>query len=89
MSGYNSSKRSGKIPGNMLRFGSGSDMGEALGNTIRYDSSKVLGSDLCKESGTVLDKGPGKCPGKNSGKEARQDKTCKIRRFLSFGVNLS
>jgi hypothetical protein len=51
--------------------------------------SKVPGSDSGKESGTASDKGPGKCLGKNSGKEARQDKTCKTGRFLYFGVNLS
>jgi hypothetical protein len=53
------------------------------------DLSMVPGSDLGKESGTVSDKGLGKRPGKNSGKEARQDKMCKTRRFLCFGVNLS
>jgi hypothetical protein len=51
--------------------------------------SKVPGSDSGKESGTASDKGPGKCLGKNSGKEARQDKTCKTGRFLYFGGNLS
>jgi hypothetical protein len=53
------------------------------------DSVMVLGSDSSKESGTVSYKGPGKHLGKNSGKEAGQDKTCKTRRFLCFGVNLS
>jgi hypothetical protein len=69
VSGNNSGKRSGEILGNMLRYGSGSDSGEALG--------------------IVSDKGPGKCPGKNSCKEAGQDKTCKTGRFLCFGVNPS
>jgi hypothetical protein len=41
------------------------------------DSSKIPGSDSGKKSGTILDKGPGKHPGKNSDKEAGQDKTCK------------
>jgi hypothetical protein len=45
------------------------------------DSVKILGRDLGKESSTVSDKGPGK----NSGKEAGQDKTCKTRRFHCFG----
>jgi hypothetical protein len=52
-------------------------------------SGKVPGSDSGKESGTVSDKGPSKCPSKNSGKEVRQDKMCKTGRFLCFGVNLS
>jgi hypothetical protein len=55
------------------------------GATRVRNSSKVLGSDSGKESGIVLDKGPGK----NSGKEARQDKTCKTGRFLCFRVNPS
>jgi hypothetical protein len=46
-------------------------------------------SDSGKESGTVSNKGLSKRPGKNSGKEAGQDKTCKTKRFLCFGVNLS
>jgi hypothetical protein len=36
---------------------SGWDSGKAPGNTLRYDSGKVLGSDSGKESGTI--------PGKN------------------------
>jgi hypothetical protein len=83
--GYNSSKRWGKILGNMLRYGSGSDSGKASSNTLGYDSGNILGSDSGKESGTVSDKDPGK----NSGKEAGQDKTCETRRFLCFGVNPS
>jgi hypothetical protein len=54
-----------------------------LGSTLGYDSGKVLGSDLGQELGIVSDKGSGK----NLGKEAGQDKTCKTRRFLCFGVN--
>jgi hypothetical protein len=49
------------------------------------NSSMVPDSDSGKESGIASDKGPGK----NSGKEARQDKACKTGRFLCFGVNLS
>jgi hypothetical protein len=37
------------------------------------DSSKIPGSDSGKKSGIILDKGPGK----NSDKEAGQDKMCK------------
>jgi hypothetical protein len=44
VSRYNSGKHSGKIPGNMLEYGSCSDSGEALGNTLGYDSGKVLGA---------------------------------------------
>jgi hypothetical protein len=62
---------------------SGSDSSEASGSTLGYDSGKVLGSDLGQELGIVSDKGSGK----NLGKEAGQDKTCKTRRFLCFGVN--
>jgi hypothetical protein len=36
-------KRSGKILGNMLRYGLGSDLGKASGNTLGYDSGKQLG----------------------------------------------
>jgi hypothetical protein len=36
-------KRSGKIPGNMLRYGLGSDSGKASGNTLGYDLGKQLG----------------------------------------------
>jgi hypothetical protein len=53
------------------------------------NSGKVLGSDLGKELGTVSDNDPGKRLGKNSGKEAEQDKMCKTGRFLCFGVNSS
>jgi hypothetical protein len=55
------------------------------GTTQVSNSGKVLGSDLSKEPGTVSDKGLGK----NSGKEAGQDKMWKTRRFLCFGVNPS
>jgi hypothetical protein len=34
------------------------------GTTWVSDSGKILSSDSGKELGTVLDKGPGKCPGK-------------------------
>jgi hypothetical protein len=60
-----------------------------LGRTRVSDLGKVLGSDSGKESSTVSDKDPGTCLGKNLGKEARQDKTCKTRRFLCSGVNPS
>jgi hypothetical protein len=53
------------------------------------DLGKVPGGDLGKESGTVSDKGPGKCPGTNSGEEAGQDKTWKTLIFLCFRVNPS
>jgi hypothetical protein len=43
VSGYNSGKRSGEIPGNMLGYSSGSDLGEALCNTLGSDSGKQLG----------------------------------------------
>jgi hypothetical protein len=85
VSRYNSAKRSGKIPGNMLRYGSGSNSGNMLG----YDSGKVLGSNSGKELGTISNKSPGKRSGKNSSKEAGRDKTCKTRRFLCFGINPS
>jgi hypothetical protein len=49
------------------------------------NSDKVPGSDSGKESGTVSDKGLGK----NLGNVARQDRMCKIGRFLCFRVNLS
>jgi hypothetical protein len=39
-----------------------------LGTTHVSNSSMVPGSGSSKESGTVSDKGPGKRPGKNSGK---------------------
>jgi hypothetical protein len=48
-----------------------------------------LCSDSGKEPGTVSDKVLGRRRSKNSGKEARQDKTWKTRRFLCFGVNPS
>jgi hypothetical protein len=56
VSGYNSSKRSGKILGNTLRYGSGSDSGKASGNTLGYGSGKASGSNSGKESGIVFDK---------------------------------
>jgi hypothetical protein len=40
VSEYNLGKRSGKILGNMLGYGSGSDSGKASGNTLGYDSGK-------------------------------------------------
>jgi hypothetical protein len=48
------------------------------------NSGKVSSSHSGKESGTVLDKGPGKHLGKNLGKETRQANTCKSGRFLCF-----
>jgi hypothetical protein len=78
---YNSGKRSG----NMLGYNSGRDLGKASGNMLGYDLGKILGSDLGMELSTVSDKGPSK----NSGKGAGQDKMCKTRRFLCFGINLS
>jgi hypothetical protein len=45
-----------------------------LGTAWVSNSGKIPSSGLCKESGTVSDKGLVKLPGKNSGKEAGQDK---------------
>jgi hypothetical protein len=59
------------------------------GTTRVRNLGKVLGSDSGKESGIVSNKGPGKHPDKNSGKEAKQDKMCKTGGFVCFGVNLS
>jgi hypothetical protein len=59
------------------------------GMTWVRNFGKVPGSDSGKELGTVSNKGSGKRPGKNIGKETRQDKTCKTGRFLCFGVNPS
>jgi hypothetical protein len=78
-----------KHSGNMLRYGSSSDSGEASGNMLGYDSGKVSGSDLGKKLGTTSDNSPGKHLGKNSGKEVGQDKTCMTGTFLCFGVNPS
>jgi hypothetical protein len=79
VSGNNSGKRSGEIPGNMLGYGSGSDPVRRRvtrsGTTRVSNSGKVLSSDSGNESGTVSDKDLGKRLGKNSGKEVWQDKT--------------
>jgi hypothetical protein len=80
VSGYDSGKRSGKISGNMPRYGSGSDSGEA--SVTRSGTTRV-------RSQAVSDKGLVKRPGKNSGKEAGQDETYKTRIFLCFRVNPS
>jgi hypothetical protein len=53
---------------------SGTNLSKNLGNTLGYNSGKVLGSDSGKESGTISGKNLGKCLGKNSGKEVGQDK---------------
>jgi hypothetical protein len=52
-------------------------------------SGKDPGSNSGKELGIVSDKDPATRLGKNSSKEAGQDKMCRTRRFLCFGVNMS
>jgi hypothetical protein len=61
---YNSSKRSGKILGNTLGYGLGSDSGKASGNTLGYNLGKVSCSDSGKESDTISDKDLGTRLGK-------------------------